>query len=98
MRTCILITDVSSSGNLLQLFNVDAWSYHEYLYKNFGSVVKVHSLFGVSFMFWLDGHRMCCADLLVCKAEELYISDPLALQHVLLKGQDVFESPKMQLM
>ena len=39
---------VSGAGNLLQLFDVNAWSFHEYLYKTFGSVVKVHSLFSVS--------------------------------------------------
>lgn len=37
-----------SPGNLEQLFDRDAWGFHDELGQNYGSVVKVHAVLGVS--------------------------------------------------
>ena len=34
-------------GNLRQMFNENAWSFHAYLHKTFGGVVRVRSMFNV---------------------------------------------------
>lgn len=35
-------------GNLHQLFNKDGWGFHKHIVDTYGSVVKVHGLFGVN--------------------------------------------------
>ena len=45
----IILMQASShlSGNLMQIFDLNAWSFHAYLYKTFGSVVRIHTMFNV---------------------------------------------------
>ena len=35
-------------GNLIQLFNENAWSFHAYVYKTFGAVTRIHTMFNVT--------------------------------------------------
>ncbi len=37
-----------SSGNLQQLFDRDAWDFHDEVAQDYGSVVKIHAVLGVS--------------------------------------------------
>ncbi|RPD55983.1 cytochrome P450 [Lentinus tigrinus ALCF2SS1-6] len=42
------------SGNLEQLFDRDAWGFHDELGQNYGSVVKIHAVLGRKWLYVLD--------------------------------------------
>ncbi|KAL1743131.1 cytochrome P450 [Schizophyllum fasciatum] len=58
------------SGNFRQLFNPDAWAFHEELARTYGTVIRTTGLLG---------------------EKQLYISDPKALHHIVVKDQDTYE-------
>ncbi|KAF9528231.1 cytochrome P450 [Crepidotus variabilis] len=60
-------------GVLPQLFDANAWSFHDDLAKRYGRIVKIEALF---------------------KEQQLYISDPVALQHILGKDQNIYEETR----
>ncbi|KAF9533506.1 cytochrome P450 [Crepidotus variabilis] len=57
-------------GVLPQLFNYNAWAFHDELILKYGSVVRIKAAFG---------------------ERQLYVSDPLALHHIVVKDQHIYE-------
>ncbi|KAF5361363.1 hypothetical protein D9757_011368 [Collybiopsis confluens] len=45
-------------GNFLQMFNPAAWSYHEFLAKEYGSMVHLHGPFGSQALYTFDARAM----------------------------------------
>ncbi|KAF5375327.1 hypothetical protein D9757_009678 [Collybiopsis confluens] len=45
-------------GNFLQMFNPTAWSYHEFLAKEYGSMVHLHGPFGSRALYTFDARAM----------------------------------------
>lgn len=80
-------------GNLGQLFNAKGLPFHLELVERFGGMVKVYGFFGVGSSPFLRFVRTICllTDFLWSQDEQLYISDPRALQSILLKDQDAYE-------
>ncbi|KAI0716430.1 cytochrome P450 [Earliella scabrosa] len=58
------------SGNLEQLFDRDAWDFHDEVSRNYGPVVKINAVLGRK---WL------------------YVFDPTALRHIVLKDQGTYD-------
>jgi hypothetical protein len=86
--------DVDASGNILKMFSGGIEHCVE-LAENYGGAVKLTGLFGeVSGMYnatvTYQPSRASLILLLLLK-EFLYLSDPLALYHVLVKEQHIFE-------
>ncbi|KAF5375312.1 hypothetical protein D9757_009677 [Collybiopsis confluens] len=45
-------------GNFLQMFNPTAWSYHEFLAKEYGSMIHLHGPFGSQALYTFDARAM----------------------------------------
>ncbi|KAF8896616.1 cytochrome P450 [Infundibulicybe gibba] len=58
------------TGNFKEVFNIDGWDFHRYIAETYGSVIRVHALFG---------------------EKQLYIFDPKALHHIIVKDQYIYE-------
>ncbi|PPR03959.1 hypothetical protein CVT24_008314 [Panaeolus cyanescens] len=58
-------------GVFPQIFNVNGWDYHRYLWDTFGKVIKVKGVLGEN---------------------QLYIYDPKAMYHILVKDAPSYES------
>jgi hypothetical protein len=76
-------------GNLGQLFNSKGLPFHEELVERYGGMVKIRGFFGVHFFalkkIFVDKIHPYGQD------EQLYVSDPTALQSIIGKDQDAFE-------
>jgi hypothetical protein len=72
----------------MQLFNAKGLPLHETLADLYGGVVKVHGFFGVCSHLFFD-----CRFLTTYRVqdEQLYVSDPQALQSIIFKDQEAFE-------
>ncbi|RDB25856.1 hypothetical protein Hypma_006832 [Hypsizygus marmoreus] len=57
-------------GNFAQLFDINAWKFHQEIAEQFGRVVGIHGPFGT---------------------KQLYVFDPKALHHIVIKDQNIFE-------
>ena len=77
-------------GNLGQIFDTAGFQFHLNLSSKYGSVAKVYGMLGVSFVPSAIAARHPDA-LPTCQDEQIYFTDPLALQQILVKDQDVFE-------
>ncbi|GLB40488.1 putative cytochrome P450 family protein [Lyophyllum shimeji] len=58
------------TGNIVQLFNFDAWDFHNQIVEQFGRVIRIYGAFG---------------------SQHLYIFDPKAMHHIVVKDQDIYE-------
>ncbi|KAF9043230.1 cytochrome P450 [Panaeolus papilionaceus] len=58
-------------GVFPQIFNVNGWDYHRYLWDTFGKVIKIKGVMGEN---------------------QLYIYDPKAMHHILVKDAAFYES------
>ena len=58
--------------------------------KEYGSAAKVHGLFGVR-VFELNHPSSIDDNLSISQDEQLYVSDPRAMHHILIKDQNLFE-------
>ncbi|KAG1744162.1 cytochrome P450 [Suillus paluster] len=67
-------------GNFHRIFQ-DGLRYNLDLVKQYGGAVKIYALLGVK--------------ALILDQEQLYISDPLALHHIVVKEQNVYEETDM---
>lgn len=45
---------------------------------------------------YLQHEEACCNDVYV-QDEHIYVTDPLALHHIIVKEQDIYEEPSMQI-
>jgi hypothetical protein len=59
------------------------------LAEKYGGAVRLHGPFGVSAFT----HTSTCPRERSSLQEEIYVSDPLALYHILVKDQHIFEEP-----
>lgn len=73
-------------GNLGQLFNAKGLPFHQALVEQYGGMVKVshHGRMNTT-------HLICAQVYGFFGDEQLYISDPRALQSILVKEQDAYE-------
>ncbi|KAJ3743764.1 cytochrome P450 [Lentinula detonsa] len=46
------------TGNFKQVFNSDAWGFHEFLAKKYGSMVRLHGPFGTKSLYTFDAKAM----------------------------------------
>jgi hypothetical protein len=77
---------------VLQAFDSNGWLFHKQLARDFGGLVKLNGLFGVRWPRTLNcpsNYSDICSS--VAQDKFLYVSDPKALQHIVLKDQHIFE-------
>lgn len=81
---------VSSPGNFPQLFNRHSYGFHREIVKKYGGVVKLSGLLGVRSpsVHSAVSHVHCGSWY---QTEELYVTDPRALHHIVVKDQYVYE-------
>jgi hypothetical protein len=76
-------------GNFRQAFNPQGWEFHRYLENTFGGVIKLHGFLGVC--FGAVGSTLTLTSR--PQDKQLYVADPQALQHILMKDQYFYEEP-----
>ena len=69
------------------MFNRESWDFQHELYNKYGQVVKADALFGVC-VNQTDCGGYTAED---CQNKWLFVFDPLALHHVVLKDQHIYE-------
>lgn len=81
-----------ASGNLSQILDTQGWDFHAELAEGYGSVVKIHGLFGVRCLLYAR-HLFDESSCACFKQPWLYVFDPLALQHILRDSHTYDELP-----
>lgn len=78
-----------STGSLPQLYDRQGWNFQDNLDEKYGSVVRFTGMFRVSRTLRLS--LSYAHDLRKRQKEALYVFDPKALHHIIVKDQNVFE-------
>jgi hypothetical protein len=76
-------------GHLKRLFDPLGFAFHESLVENYGGVVKLNGLFGVCVVFLITDGLSDYWD--PPQAEQLYVTDPRALNHIVMHDGDIFD-------
>ncbi|KAF5371664.1 hypothetical protein D9758_003587 [Tetrapyrgos nigripes] len=81
-------------GNLGQLFTAKGLPFHQQLADRYGGMVKVYGFFGILWYRpeYLDDADCFLVFVLTPSDEQLYVSDPLALQSIIVKDQSFEET------
>ena len=81
-------------GCFHQVFDKNGWKFHYDIVHKYGGVVRLPMLLGVRKVQF--NAVMQCGLVTSCsQQEELYVFDPLALHHVLVKDQYTYEETSM---
>ena len=91
----ILLTN-PSVGNFLQIFNRKGWDFNEEIAKKFGGAIRTFGLFGVCAHY--DTPNPLVLTLWSLQRDQLYTFDPLALHHIFVKNQYVYEETEVFLL
>ena len=75
-----------------QFVNRNGWGFHKHIERAYGSVVKINGYFGVNQFH--DGHDEYCY-WLNGQDKQLYVFDPKALHHIVVKDQYIYEETKV---
>lgn len=87
-----LLTHIYLLGNFSQIFDrITGWDFHRHLVETYGGAVKLRMLFGVSDSVLL----LVFVHIDSLQDEQLYVSDPLALHHIIIKDQYAYEETAM---
>lgn len=81
-----------SQGNLGQLTHRDGWAFQKELANKYGSVARLYGPLGVIRSI----AKICVCPLTSttpCQGKMLFVYDPLALHHIVVKDQHIFEEP-----
>ena len=92
--TRILLT--TCSGHINQVFDPNGWDFFSKLQENYEAAVRLNGVLKVRLYKTIHGVPFV---LLIgwIKSDLLYIFDPLALHHMLLKNQDAFDTSRAAL-
>ena len=82
------ITDLRA-GNFGQMLNPQGWEFHRCLVDTFGGIIKVQGLWGVG----PASVRSTLSLISNGQDKQLYVTDPKALHHIIVKDQHVYEEP-----
>ena len=77
----------SDLGNFGRMFDRHGWNFVDDLGENYGSVVRLMGPMGVSSVFSSSFHRTRVDLFDDAQRRVLYVFDPKALQHVVVKDQ-----------
>jgi len=69
------------------MFNPQGWEFHKHLVDTFGGVVKLQGLWGVR----AASIRSTLTLISNRQDKQLYVADPKALQHIVVKDQHIYE-------
>lgn len=76
-------------GNLGELFDSEAWGFHDEVASQYGGVVKINAVLGVSRISLYD--HAVYAKLWALQRKWLYAFDPAALQSIVLREQGTYD-------
>lgn len=80
-------------GHYYDIYNRHGQKFHRDIAQKYGGVIKIFGWCGVCVA--LSAWNMTFTNLVSSKAEQLYVSDPRALHHILVKDQYTYQETGM---